>query len=429
MKKTTRNKLLLLFTVATLLSGAFLTATWLLASTSNRNPDLTLYLEVTPSASHTDSNFSFLIPGVIPTTQTTSALGYNLTRVALGTIVNIDLHFNSTEAYRASISPLAANGTANPYPKIFSQIPTSAIQSQNLTVYIEYSASGQWLFGRLPLYRDAYLYAPGFDTPIEFSTTDTIVLLYALGAASSLPFTTFILAELIPEWRRTLLAYFPWITFTLSFIMIWGFVFIGTPTDYERTLGVIPDIFATIPHFSTGHLLGNLTRGFIIAGVLLESWVGFAEQTLLKRRFHLIAAMILMDLSSNYLLSFLGSAFNLQFLQIGGFGASYTVEVWATLLMVVVFTKQEALERTDFLRKIYPLLAGIAGFALLNYVYEWFLAGFVLGGGPAEAALATNHIIAFLLGLTIIGLFYGLERLSGHVRRRRASGKSVFTLR
>lgn len=312
------------------------------------------------------------------------------------------------------------NSTSSPYPQVFSIIPTAVIQAQNLTVYVEYSAQGHWLFGALPLYRDAYLYGPGFDSPVHFSTTGTILLVYSLLAGSALPASAVILAWIIPQWRRELLGYFPWVTFTLSFIMVWGFIFIGNPSDYERAFGIIPDIFSTVPHFTIGHLGGNLTRGVLISGVLLESWVGYAEQRLFLPRVQLVASMILMDVGSG-LVSLLGSVLAIGFLQIGGFGASYTAEVWATLLLIIVLTRQQVLQRTNLLYRFYPLLAGISGFALLNYVYEWFLAGYVFGSGGETLILATNHIVAFLLGLLIIGLFYALAYLWKRVSSRNAS--------
>ncbi len=412
-----RNRLLLTGLIAGLIVGGFIFTTWLLTATSTRNPELSLYAQVTPPKSNTDTNFTFLLKGITPTNRAANSSSYTLTTTPQGTRIRIHIHFNSTDTRSVTINQLTTNKTSSPYPQVFNQIPTSTIKAQNLTVYIEYTAAGQWPFGTLPLYRDAYLFGPDFDSPVGFSTTETITLLYFLTAGSALPIAALVLALVIPEWRRALLAYFPWITFTLSFIMIWGLIFIGTPSDYQRSLGILPDIFSTIPHFSTDHLLGNLTRGFIISGVLLESWVGFAEQTVINRRLQLLASMILMDAGST-LLSFLGSSLSIAALQIGGFGASYTVEVWATLLMIIVLTRQDVLQRTSILHKLYPVFAGISGFALLNYVYEWFLAGFILGGGAATVALATNHIIAFFLGLPIIALFYGIAFLRRQIGLR-----------
>lgn len=412
-----RERILITVLIASATLGASVFATLLLTATSTANPQLSLHAEITPPKSNTNANFSFILTGINPTSRTANSSSYTLTSTPQGTLVQIHLHFPTINAISTTINALTSNKTSTPYPSIYQEIPTNAIQAQNISVYIEYTAQGQWPFGTLPLYRDAYLYEPGFDSPVHFSTTETVVLVYFLSAGSALPISAVIIALVVPEWRRKFLAYFPWVTFTLSFVMIWGLIFIGSPTDYERTLGVIPDVFSTIPHFSTDHLLGNLTRGFIIAGVLIESWIGFAEQSIYSRRLQLLVSMFLMDTGSS-LVSYIGSTLSIGFLQIGGFGASYTVEVWATLLMIIVLTRQQTLQRTNLLFKLYPLLAALSGFALLNYVYEWFLAGFVLGGGPSTVALATNHIIAFFLGLIIIGLFYGFAFLKRQISLR-----------
>lgn len=406
MQQNLRNKLLVAVLVAALITSAFVLATWLLTANPTANPQLSVYAEITPPKANSNANFSFLLPGVSLTLQATNSSSYTMTSVPQGTRIQIHLHFTTTDPILTTIKTLTTNKTSNLYPSVFQGIPTNTIKTQNLTVYIEYTAIGQWPFGTLPLYRDTYLYEPGFDTAINFSTTQTILLIESLSAGSALAISALVVAALLPGWRREILTYFPWITFTLSFIMIWGLVFIGTPIDYERTLGVLPEIFSTIPHFSTGHLLGNLTRGFIIAGILIETWIGYAERSIFSRRIQLLISMVLMDTGSS-LLSIIGSTISIGFLQIGGFGASYTVEVWSTLALVIVLTRQKALQRTNLLFRLYPLLAALSGFALLNYVYEWFLAGFVLGGGPNTVALATNHIIAFFLGLGIIALFYG----------------------
>ncbi len=424
MQPNLRNKLLVTAVVAAVIISAFVLVTWFVTANSTANPQLSLYAGITPPKANTDANFSFLLTGLVPTTPSPSSQYYTLTATPQGTRVQIHLHFTTTDPISITINSLTTNKTSNPYPSVFPEIPTKTIQAQNLTVYIEYTAQGQWPFGTLPLYRDAYLYEQGFDSPINFSTTQTILLIEALSAGIALPISAIIVAIIIPTWRRELLTYFPWITFALSFIMIWGLVFIGTPIDYERTFGILPDIFSTIPHFSTDHLLGNLTRGFIIAGVLIETWIGYAEQSIFSRRLQLLISMFLMDTGSS-LLSIIGSTFSLSLLQIGGFGASYTVEVWSTLALIIVLTRQRVLQRTSLLFRLYPLLAALTGFALLNYVYEWFLAGFVLGGGASTVSLATNHIIAFLLGLGIVALFYGFDLLKKRAQHRKLAVDST----
>lgn len=423
MLDSTKTRVAFAALVASLIAAAFIVSAWSLTANTAQNPQPRLYFEITPSQSNQDASFSFLLEDITLGSQPASTTSYTLSANPNGTLVQIHIRFNNASTFRASLNDLTAKSPASAYPAIFKEIPTSTIQRQNLTVYIEYSAQSSWLFGSFPLYRDAYLYGPGYDSAVSFSATETPQLFLSLAGGTSIPVSAVIVAFTISDWRRRLLGYFPWLTFALSFIMLWGFIFIGTPTAYEHTLGILPDIFSSIPHFSTDHLLGNLTRGFILAGILLETWVGYAEQSLYKRRFQLLAAMFLMD-SSSTLISLLGTSFSLSVLEIGGFGASYTVEVWASLLMIAVISEQRILGRTQFLSQAYPFLAGLAGFALLNYVYEWFLAGFVIGGSAETVALATNHIIAFLLGLLIIGLFYGVERLLNRSRLDEQSSTS-----
>ncbi len=401
-------------------------AAWYNTANSAANPQLSLYAEITAPKSNSNANFSFILRGLIPTPQATNSSSYTLTTTPQGTRIQIHLHFTTTDPVPTTINTLTTNKNSSPYPSVFPEIPTTTIKSQNLTVYIEYTASSRWFFGTLPLYRDAYLYEPGFDSPISFSTTGTILLVESLAGGTALPISAIIVAFIIPAWRRELLTYFPWITFTLSFMMIWGLVFIGTPIDYEHALGVLPDIFSTIPHFSTDHLLGNLTRGFIIAGVLIETWIGYAEQSIFSRRIQLFASMFLIDTGSS-LVSSVGSTLSIGFLQIGGFGASYTVEVWSTLAMIIVLTRQRILQRTNLLFRLYPILAALAGFALLNYVYEWFLAGFVFGGSAGTVALAANHLIAFLIGLLIIALFYGFDFVMKRIKTQKPVVGTVFS--
>ncbi len=426
MQQNLRNKLLVTAIVASVIISAFVIVTSFLIANSTVNPQLSLYAEITPPKANTNANFSFLLAGLVPTSPSSSPLEYTLTATSQGTRVQFHTHFATTDPITTTINSLTTNKTSNPYPTVFQEIPTNTIKSQNLTVYIEYTAQGRWAFGTLPLYRDAYLYEPGFDVAINFSTTQTTLLVESLSAGSALAVSAIIVSMLIPSWRRELLTYFPWITFTLSFIMIWGLVFIGTPIDYERMFGILPDVVSTIPHFSTDHLLGNLTRGFIIAGVLIETWIGYAEQSVFIRRIQLLVSMFLMDTGSS-LISIIGSTLSIGFLQIGGFGASYTVEVWSTLTMIIVLTRQKVLQRTSLLFRFYPLLAALAGFALLNYVYEWFLAGFVLGGGATTVALATNHIIAFFLGLGIIALFYGFAYFRKRIEQRRPTADRIIS--
>lgn len=424
MQQNLTNKLLVTTVVAAVIISVFVLTTWFVTANSTSNPQLSLFAEITPPKANTDANFSFLLTGLVPTSPSTAPQYYTMIATPQGTRVQIHLHFTTTDPISTTINSLTTNKTSSPYPSVFPEIPTNTIQTQNLTVYIEYTAQGRWPFGTLPLYKDAFLYEPGFDSPINFSTTQTILLIESLSAGIALPISAIIVSILMPTWRRELLTYFPWITVTLSLIMIWGLVFIGTPIDYERSFGILPDIFSTIPHFSTDHLLGNLTRGFIIAGVLVETWIGYAERSILGRRLQLLLSMFLMDTGSS-LLSILGSAFSIGFLQIGGFGASYTVEVWSTLALIIVLTRQKVLQRTSLLFRLYPLLAALTGFALLNYVYEWFLAGFVLGGGASTVALATNHIVAFVLGLGIIALFYGFAFLRKRVQQRRLAADNI----
>jgi hypothetical protein len=426
LQQNLRNKLFVAAVVAAVITSTFTVVTWFVTTNSTTSPELSLYIEITPPKANTNANFSFLLTGLVPTTTSTSSPNYSLTTTSQGTRILIHVHFTSTDSISTTIDSLTTNRTSNPYPSLFKEIPTNTIQSQNLTVYIEYTAQGRWPFGTLPLYRDAYLNEPGFDSPINFSTTQTILLVESLSAGIALTISAIIVAIVIPTWRRELLSYFPWITFTLSFIMIWGLVFIGTPIDYERTLGILPDIFSTIPHFSTDHLLGNLTRGFIIAGVLIETWIGYAEQSIFSRRLQLLISMFLMDTGSS-LLSVIGSTLSIGVLQIGGFGASYTVEVWSTLALIIVLTQQKVLQRTSLLFRFYPLLAALSGFALLNYVYEWFLAGFVLGGSASTVELATNHIIAFFLGLGIIALFYGFAFFRKRLEQRGSPTDSIIS--
>ncbi len=357
------------------------------------------------------ANFTLEIPRLNTSAEVIQARYYDITKrpdPGLAQIVGIDFHLpgNKSGSCHFIVTELEPiKGWASEH-YIYNDIVQNSTTSWMIREYFSsfiavYSVKTPWLNGlsEMTTFRDAYHYEEGISGNVNHYSTDRIPLLISTLSVS-LSLTLFGLTLVaFPYTRSRILRYYPWLTLLVVCTSVLTFLF-WTPAEfYVSSLGSLSFFLSYFLHFDSTHLLGNLQMGIILL-FLLETWFGAGLSRSSRMRLQALTFIF---------------AGNSLFWAIGmrGFGASYVNEVLGTLLMAQLIYFREDLTRTRIRSVIYVVACFLAGYALLSYVINWFVQGYVFNTSLEDANL---HIAAFAVGLILVlASFLAQEKPRGHV--------------
>lgn len=359
----------------------------------NQNKTILLQLYVIPK--HDLSvNFTLEIPRVNITEPEIQAFYYNITKrpdPSVKQIVSINFHLpcNKTKPLNLLITELEPVEGWSSYHHIYYDLAENATTNRIVKTYFSafiavYTVKVKWLggFSEIPIFRDAYHYGVGTNGENHYTTERLSLLITILSVLLSLVVLG-IGFSLHPSFRSMSLGFYPWLTIFLVGATVLLFIF-WTPAESTVSLGFFSMFLSYFLHFDSGHLIGNLKNG-IITLLLLESWIG----TNLKKGTEIRVKVVVAIIVSKILFWTIGMA---------GFGASFVNEVLGVLLIMYIIAYRTKLTGTRFRLFIFPIFCFFAGYALLRYVIDWAVAGYVYKISIESAEL---HIRAFLWGILL----------------------------
>ncbi len=389
-------------------SAVFYFSSGFLSVDYNQERTISIQLFVIPKYDLT-VNFTIEIPRVNISTSVVQSLYYNITKrpdpgVKQIACINFRLSCNKSKPIYLLINELEPIKGWSPEHLIYYDLAQNYTINRIVKTYFStfitvYTVTVKWLGGasELPIFRDAYHYQEGARE--NNYTTERVSFIMKILSILLAFITLGIVLSLHPNWRITILRYYPWLTIIIVGASVLVFV-LWTPAEFSLVFRSSSALLSYFPHFDSYHLIGNLKLG-IITLLLLESWIG-AE---LGKSLQIRAKILAMIVGSEALFWIIGMS---------GFGASYVNEVLGALLIIYIVVYRKHLTGTRIRSFAFPILCFFAGYTILSYVLDWFVSGYMFN---FEVEKANLHISAFFLGLLLsFGSFITSSRIRSAAR-------------